>query len=1423
MAEGAPPHEADMAEETGERPGHRSWPVRILRWLAIALGVVVALAALALIGINTPPGKDFVKRQIEGLEFENGLEIGIGRIEGSLYGNLVIRDLALSDPEGVFATASRVTLDWRPFAFIGNRLDIRSLSSPEVRLERLPEFAETPPDDAPLLPSFDIKVDRLVIDRILVGEAVTGARRVLTLKGEAHVEEGRAEVMADLATLPVEAEPGETKPGGAVAGDRLALLLDAVPEEDRLAIELDLAAPEDGVIAAIAGIEQPLTAELTGEGDWTAWDGRLTATLAGEDLARLDLSARDGTFGIEGTAQAARLFEGSPASLLAPELAIDLTAELEDSLAEIAGTLSSGAFRLEAAGGIDIGASTFEQLALDFRLLEPAALTDVFSGRGIAADLVLDGAFAAPAIDYRVTAERLGIAAVTFVDFAAAGVSRRDGGVLTIPVEARAARATGIDTAAGGPLTDLRLTGSFALEGDRLLSDNLRLTSRRIDARGTVLANLAQGRYSGSIDGTLDDYRIESVGIFAIGTNLELAATGEGDFTISGRVRTRSQRIASDGVRDFLGGQAVAASDIVYTSDGRLRFANLRVRAPEFEVTGGSGLYALDGRVALDTSGQSAAYGPFALAVDGTIADPDATLTAERPGLGVGLVNLTAGIEGAPGGYRVVATGETDYGPVDADFVLGTGETLSLDIARADFAGIALSGALEQSAAGPFVGRLDAKGRGIGGVVRLDARGEYQEALVNLRARNSNLGGPLDLSIGAARIDARIVLEDSPRVVADADIARAGFGPVSINAAKARIDYRDGTGSARILAEGTSGAPFRIAANAELAPDLWRAAITGRMRGIALSTASPARIVPREEGYELLPTRIEIGSGSLRLAGRYGEGLRVRSRLDELDVALVNAFVPGLGLAGTASGSLDFTQSSTEAFPRADARLKIDDFSRSTAAAVSEPIDINFVGALLADGGEARAVVRQRGSVIGRMIASLRPLGPGAGPWTERLIEAPLGGGVRYNGPSATLFSFAGQPDQTLEGTIGIAADFDGRVDNPRISGLVRAQSLDYRNQIYGTRLSDMAVSARFDGSRLEIERLTADAGDGTVSASGFVSLSAESGYPIDLRAELRNARLARSDSVSARATGDLRLTKQAGETALLAGEIRLGETRYRIVRQSAAEVPALEGVRFRERGGPARITGEERASPGPGLFGKVRLDVALRAPDELYVSGMGLESEWGADLSLAGTSADPRVSGTINLIRGTLGFAGRSFNLSEGRLGFVGGREINPTISMTATEQIDDLNVNVNIEGRAFDPQITFGSTPSLPQDEVLSRILFGSSIANLSAIQAVQLAASLNSLRATGGGFNPLGTLRSATGIDRLRVLGSDEATGRGTAIAAGQYLTDDIYVEFITDARGFTATQIEISLTRALSVLSQAGGSGATNVNVQYSRDY
>ncbi len=1395
--------------------GRNPWPRRAAKIIGAIVAAIIILMAAVYFGLNTAPGRNFVKNQIEAFEFENGLSIDIGQIEGSLYGEMRIKGVAISDAKGVFLRSPEVLLDWQPFAFVNGHVDIDMLSADTMVLERLPELLETAQTDDPLLPDYDIDIDRFEVRQFIAEAPVSGERRVATLSGEAHIADRRAKVDFNAATL---------AGAGRAGGDRISARIDAVPDDNVLALSLDLDAPGDGVIAALAGLNEPLSVNLSGKGDWAQWSGDLTAQLAAQPLAKLKLTARDGTFGVSGPMRLARLAPASTASLLGAETLVELTAELGERAATLEGRASSDAFNLTANGGLDLSDNSFDDFRASFVLLQPSALAPNLSGSGLRALLTLDGAFATPDVGYDIRADRLIINDMGVQNLNAAGKARVDADRIFIPVSATAARITGLDTVAGGSLTNIRMNGDIAIDGTRILSDNMRIQSDRIDAGLILVADTSTGLYTGAIDGKLDNYRVESVGTFNIETDVDLKSEQGGGFGLAGKVRARSTRLSNESVRNFLGGNLAASADVVYGSDGVTRFANVRMTAPQLRVTDGRGTYSADGQINLVASGVSQQYGPVGLQLTGTVTNPRATVKAAAPGLGIGLANVVAEIRGDNGDYRIDAAGQTDYGAFTADFTVATATgPLSMTINRADFAGIALSGQVRQSAAGPFVGQLDANGRGLGGIVRLGASGKYQSAIVNLRANNTVLPGPANLRIGGAIIDAEVVLYDSPLVQADIQLADTDYGTLNINALRALVDYRDGRGNAKILAEGTSGVPFRVSANADLQPDLWRAALQGRVRGIAFKTTTPARIIPGNGTYELLPTAIDFGKGSVRLAGQYGDGLKVQSRLDSLDVAILNAFMPGLGLGGSATGSLDFAQADPGTFPTADARLTINDFTRTTSVSVSQSVDVNFVGQLQPNGGAARAVIRRRGAVIGRVNAGLTPLPPGSGPWLTRLLEAPLGGGIRYNGPADTLFSLAGQADQRLSGTVGVAADFSGRVSRPQLAGIIRANNLTYENQTYGTRLSNMAVRGRFTGDRLEIEQLDAVAGEGTVKATGYVSLAADSGYPMDVQVNLQNASLARSEAIATRATGTLALTKTAGQTALLSGRIVLPETRYQVVRQGAEQVPELSGVRFKPPRGRPRVTGDEPAISAVSLFEQLRLDIDLDAPERLYVSGMGLESEWSADIKISGTSSEPRMSGGVDLVRGTLGFAGRSFELTEGRVRFNGGRTLDPSITLQASEEIDDITVNVDVSGQAFNPQIAFSSTPGLPQDEIVSRILFGNSVGNLSTIQAVQLAASLNSLRGSGGGLNPLGKLRSATGIDRLRILGADEDSGRGTALAAGQYITDDIYIEIITDARGFTATQLEISLTPALSVLSQAGGTVGTNANIRYRKDY
>jgi translocation and assembly module TamB len=171
----------------------------------------------------------------------------------------------------------------------------------------------------------------------------------------------------------------------------------------------------------------------------------------------------------------------------------------------------------------------------------------------------------------------------------------------------------------------------------------------------------------------------------------------------------------------------------------------------------------------------------------------------------------------------------------------------------------------------------------------------------------------------------------------------------------------------------------------------------------------------------------------------------------------------------------------------------------------------------------------------------------------------------------------------------------------------------------------------------------------------------------------------------------------------------------------------------------------------------------------------------------------------------------------------FQGESPPDPILDIVANGDTQGLNATIRVTGTGQRPEIAFSSTPALPQDELLSRLLFGTSITNLSAPEAVQLASAVASLQGGGNGLNPINALRNAIGLDRLRILPADTTTGQRTAIAAGKYLTRRIYFEVITDGQGYSATRAEFQITRWLSILSTVSSIGRQSATARVSKDY
>ena len=611
-------------------------------------------------------------------------------------------------------------------------------------------------------------------------------------------------------------------------------------------------------MAGLTGFERPLAVAIDGRGNWENWSGRARARDGGEALANLAIIGRNGTFRVDGpTRPGLVLAEGSLQRLVSPLVQVNLVTTLSERRADTRLRLRSSALAVAAEGLIDLGESQFGGLRVAARLLQPGAIAPNLNGRDVQLALVLNGPFATPVVAYDLRAAALGFDETVVQGLRARGRARVDADRITVPVSATIERITGLNEAVGGLLTNVRLDGTLNIAGSRILSDDLRIRSDRINATAVIVADLAEGEYRAGLQGRVNNYLIEGIGLLDIDSDLDLVSRGEG-FGITGRVAIRTRRIDNASARDFLGGQAIVTAAIDMNEEGVVRISDIRLSSPNLRVTSGSGVYRPSGAIDFSLAGVSTAYGPLAVEISGTVSQPNIRLRAKSPGFGIGLDNVEADVRSTAEGYRITASGDSDYGPFTADItILSRAGPLTIEVHRVTIAGITLTGRVVQTPAGPFAGTLTLSGSGLDGTVRLSAAGQYQRADISARANGAQIPGEPPILIQRGLVQATAILyPDAPSIVGDIQLADVRRGEMAIETARAKINYRGGRGQAQLVANGRSGVPFRVAANVALAANHIRPAAHATINRVDFRFAQPADVRKVGSDWQLAPTTI---------------------------------------------------------------------------------------------------------------------------------------------------------------------------------------------------------------------------------------------------------------------------------------------------------------------------------------------------------------------------------------------------------------------------------------------------------------------------------------------------------------------------------------------------------------------------------------
>ncbi|WP_374297256.1 translocation/assembly module TamB domain-containing protein [Sphingomonas sp.] len=1371
--------------------------LRWWRWLAGAVLGIVAILLAALAVVDTQVGHRWVADQIGRVRTANGLRFAVGRIDGSLYGEARLADVRVYDLDGLVFQAPRVTLDWRPWRWIDNRLDIRRLAVPEARLLHVPR---TRPSGrrGPILPDFDIAIGALSVDRLVLAPAVLGQRRTGRLQGRADIRRGRALVALDAVVE---------------GSDRLRLNIDAEPDRDRFDMDVVARGAARGVLARMVGAREGVTLDVTGDGRWARWRGRATARIGAAQAMALRLSADAGSYALDGSVAPAPLLKGRLQQLTLPGVRVRGRGHFAERRLDGTLTLRSAALAIETQGMVDLGQNAFRNLKTKVRLLRPAAVLRTMRGEGVELRLLLDGPFAGASFEYRLFAKALAFDRTVIVQPRAAGRGRWSRWPVTLPVRFTAAAVGGVGNVAGGILRNLSIDGPLRLTPRTLSGDALRLRSDKLSGTMALSVDLATGRYEVGLNGRLGRYLIPGLGIVEVTSRLSVVPGPGGRGTrVVGQGAARVLRLDNAFFRSLAGGLPRLTARLERTPDGVLHFADLVLVAPSLRLRG-QGYRRRDGSFHFEGGGQQSTYGPVRLVLDGDIARPRVELLLATPNAALGLRDVRARLEPTPQGFAYTAEGGSRGGPFRASgaILLPRGGQAAIVVDALDVRGARGQGRLN-IVPGGFDGRLDVSGGGWGGALTFRPVGDIQRIEGQLRASNVQLGGGALLRQG--RTDFAMML-DPAGVTIGGTASGQGLrrGRLSLGRFAVTAKLTGGSGEIRAAIAGSRGRAFDIQTVIGVSPDRYVVSAQGTLDRRPLRLLTPATITRDGAGWRLAQTQLSFSGGAVEMSGRFGgEEGALEASLTRMPLAVLDIGYPGLGLGGNASGTIRVA-THAEGAPTGRVDLTVRGLTRSGLVLSSRPIDMGLAGVLSADRLGVRAVMASGGRTIGRGQALLQPLG--SGDLGERLLRARLFAQLRYAGPADTLWRLTGIEMFDLSGPVAIGADVSGQLAAPVIRGALQANGARIESGTTGTVLTNVQANGRFDGSRLVIDRFGADAGrGGRVTGTGAFDFAARGGVGMDLTLQADRAVMIARDDIGATVSGPLSFVSD-GSGGRITGDVVLNRSRYRLGQASAATAVPKLAVR-------------EINVPGGGVEDEVpskpwTLAVKARAPGQLMVSGLGLSSEWSADLQIGGEPTNPAITGQATLIRGDYEFAGREFNLDRGVIRFGGEVPANPALDIVANANVTGLTASIRVTGTGLKPEIGFSSTPALPEDELLSRLLFGTSITNLSAPEALQLAAAVAALQDGGNGLNPINAVRRAAGLDRLRVLPADPQTGQGTSVAAGKFITRRFYAEIVSDGQGYSATRVEFQVTRWLSLLSSISTLGRQSANVRVSRDY
>ena len=1364
--------------------------------VAACLGFLVLIAAGLLAtryGVLLPQARVMIEARTDGLKVGRFGKLKIEGLSGDIWRDLAIRKLTLRDEGGVWLEADDIHMRWRYVDLLKRTFNADAIEIAAVKVLRRPTLtAKTKDTGLPV--SFHIDRGHA---RVELDPAFSYERGVYDLDLNLDVERSggqRGRIRAASLLRP---------------GDHLNADYD-IRQHHALVLLADAEESQGGALAGALGLPARQPFILTAHADGTLSAGRFTAmALSG---ASRPLQAEGAWSKDSGVASGRLSLTASSltrpyAQRFGPSVGFALAGQRADAkLFALEGRLNADNLSVRLSGRGDIGQRRLGPQGLGV-LAQTPALSRLTGGPQMGPARIT-GRVMQTGSGWRLTAavavSRVSLGAYSLADVSGPLEVSEDAGVWSIRTRLNGAGGSGggYVAAALGPAPRASFEGGRLADG-RLLLQTLDVNGQGLKVQATggrsllggltfkgtaAVSNLAAARAgaAGQATATWSAIQAKAAEPWTFTADIRGAglATGyaELDRLLGPRPELHAQanlqggRLAIGAAR--LSGTALKASTAgVLEADGSLSFklewaADGPFQAGPVEITGRA-------------KGSGAITGALTAPRADLIADLAAVDVPRMPLKDVRLVLSFLRQRDGSSGMLAVTAG-SGFGPARArsDFRFPQGG-VDLTGMSVDAGGVEAAGSLSLRKGVPSAADLKVvvtsgafidAGRIAGTVKIADAPGGARAAL-NLTAESVRPLGS-DLTIHSARLTADGPMSRLPYVGQAEGVSTQGRW--SLNGGGVLADRNPGYAASF---DGTGSLGGRELHTAE----------TATLRFGGPERAARLRLVASDGGRLDLDSKFTDAAADVRLqVAGLGLGL-----IDEDLTGRADATLTLQGRGGRLDGVLE-------------AKLT---GARGRGTPTSSGID-GVVHGRLSDDALALEMTAVNAQGLEANGAVVLPTETSAAPFRLAIArQRPMRGRFFAEGEIRPLWDLLIGGERSLSGKVRTEGTLGGTLADPNALGQIAVTGGRFDDGATGLSLREVALQANFANDGIDVmEASGADGRGGVVTGSGRMSLAREGLSSFKLN--LRRFRLIDNDLAVASASGEAAIDRAADGKVRLSGGLTIDRADVSARLPTPSGVVAMDVI---EKNRPPElgraIASQTRAGDGWAL------DVTLKAPRGVFLRGRGLDVELSLDARVGGTTAHPDLSGTARVVRGDYDFAGKRFEFDPQSVVYLSTHPEAIRLQLTATRDDPSLTAAVQIRGTAARPEISLTSTPTLPNDEVLSQVLFGRTASQLSPLEGAQLASALSAM-AGGGGFDVIGNLRTFAGLDRLALGGGDAS---GVTVSGGKYLSDTVYLELTGGGREGPSAQVEWRVRKSLSILSRLGGQGDGRLAIRWRSDY